>query len=136
MIPHIQTIFGDGSDGSLPGNCFQTAVASSLDLPLEDVPHFVAMQDWWLGVVQWVETTGRVLTRYEPQFKHSVDYGAVRIAPIAHAPLDKVLIASGQGPRGYRHAVLWLGGKLLHDPHPSGDGLVGEPEDYWLIERL
>ena len=137
MIKHTQTFFGDGSDGSTPGNCFQASVAGILDLPLEDVPHFVAMDDWWGGVCDWVAENDYLLYRYEPQFDEYSTYeeGWLVTAPVDKVPHNRVSIASGMGPRGYQHAVLWQHGKLAHDPHPSRDGLLGEPEDYWIFEK-
>ena len=32
-------------------------------------------------------------------------------------------IASGPGPRGLQHSVIYSNGTLVHDPHPSGEGL-------------
>lgn len=41
MTPVFQTQFNSGTD-PLPGNCWQAVIASLLDLPLEQVPHFMA----------------------------------------------------------------------------------------------
>lgn len=52
MIPVYQTIIGRADDGSAPGNCMQAVIASLLELPLDDVPHFLLYGDkWW--EVQW-----------------------------------------------------------------------------------
>lgn len=43
-------------------------------------------------------------------------------------------MAWGMGPRGCTHSVVVLDGKLAHDPHPDGTGLVAErPDFYGLI---
>jgi len=34
------------------------------------------------------------------------------------------VIAGGPGPRGCDHCVLMRDGKLVHDPHPEGGGLM------------
>ncbi|MCU1441091.1 MAG: hypothetical protein JWP85_2088 [Rhodoglobus sp.] len=136
MIAHIQTIFGDGSDGSTPGNCLQTAVASLLDLPVEAVPHFVAEEDWWGAVIAWVRASGLRLTMFEERFNVEASYagGYLATAPLAAAPDDVLMLAGGMAARGFRHVVLWQHGHLVHDPHPSGTGLTGEPDSLWRIE--
>lgn len=43
-------------------------------------------------------------------------------------------IASGKSPRGdFLHSTVHLDGKLVHDPHPSRDGLDGEPTDFEFV---
>lgn len=48
-------------------------------------------------------------------------------------------IVSGKSPRGISHVVIYINGKMIHDPHPSGAG-VFETEDekfgYSFIEPL
>jgi len=46
-----------------------------------------------------------------------------------------LVIRSGMGPRGNRHAVVWDREKngMHHDPHPSRDGLVSF--DGWYVLR-
>ena len=62
MIPVFQTILADPerADGhnaeGIAGNCYQAALASVLELPLEQVPHFA--QDG----VHWCESSGEWLT--------------------------------------------------------------------------
>ena len=43
MKPVYQTIFGKEN-----GNCLQAVVASVLELPLDEVPHFISFGDEWL----------------------------------------------------------------------------------------
>lgn len=38
--------------------------------------------------------------------------------------VDVPYFASGKSTRGVDHIVIYMNGKLLHDPHPSRDGLV------------
>ncbi len=56
-------------------------------------------------------------------------------------PLNRYVMASGQSPRGdYLHSVLFYrdggGEKPAWDPHPSGDGLDGDPVEYDYLLRL
>jgi hypothetical protein len=44
---------------------------------------------------------------------------------------DTPYLASGKSSRGVDHIVIYQNGKLLHDPHPSGEGLKEVwPKDY------
>lgn len=37
--------------------------------------------------------------------------------------LPEFYIASGPANRGVKHSVIYSGGKMIHDPHPSGEGI-------------
>lgn len=94
------------------GNCFAAALASLLDLPLWMVPPFEDMfdrSDWRERVDQW-------LARMFKQQLVRTDGHAVEAMP-------EFYIASGLSPRGVRHSVIYSGGALAHDPHPSGGGI-------------
>jgi hypothetical protein len=97
-----QTItVGDGS--GLPGNCLQAAVASLLELELEEVPHFALYDDWLERLVDFVTERGYGLWSHPER-------------PVSG-------LAFGPSPRGVSHAVA-LSGDETWDPHPSRDGLV------------
>ena len=55
-------------------------------------------------------------------------------------PVDALTIAGGPSPRGVKagHAVVMVGAgpKVLHDPHPSRDGLAGDPDDWMWFDRV
>lgn len=40
----------------------------------------------------------------------------------------------GVSPRGVQHSVIYSKGKLVHDPHPKGGGVI--PDTYAWIEEL
>lgn len=91
-------------------DCLRASIASILDRPIDDVPHFVAEHGdrCWCAALEWAQTQG-----LELRMSYGEDPGGL-------------CIATGDGPRGRRHSVVWDGG-LLHDPHPSGAGLIREP---------
>lgn len=115
MSEVTQTILqGDGS-GRL-GNCLQAAVASALDLPLEEVPHFLeADGDWWTAMVDFLLDRGYT-TR-----KRAVADGAPSLG-----------LVIGLSPRDVTHAVLCRDGTQW-DPHPSRAGLT-EVGSYVVFE--
>lgn len=134
MIPHTQQIVGDPARGDghnaegRPGDCWKTCVAALLDAPLDDVPHFLEEDDWWLSTQQFVRSRvggNAVLARW-------TDAGKV---PSEDLRVPGFLIASGDSPRGnFQHAVIAnLDGEVIHDPHPSRAGLKGEPRQYFAV---
>lgn len=126
MTPIDQTIFGgDNSNPMLRGNCMQAAFASLLNLPLDQVPHFVAHGDEWRKTVdEWLTARG---LWYLPV--------AVELLGGACWPrhLNTLCLLSGDSPRGnFQHMVVgrirfdageWFA-EMVHDPHPSRAGLV------------
>lgn len=111
MLPVHQTIFGD-----VNGNCLQAALASVLELSLEDVPNVIASESWWDDLRQWLRGRGMELL---PQ---------PAAAPIPNGYYFWV----GKGPRGLDHIVVAHGTEMVHDPHPDGTGLV-IIEAYWEL---
>ncbi len=115
MIPIQQTIFeGIG----FIGNCHQAAVASLLELELEQVPHFAEQSDWWESFVDFALTH---------------DFAVV----VTDEPILGVLgIMNGMSPRGnFRHSVVAEGAYMEHDPHPDLTGVVDADEWWYLIPR-
>lgn len=140
MIPVYQTILDNPTNHSgrwTAGNCYQAAIASVLELTLDDVPHF-AMQCgphyedhgpvWWRAATTWAYEQG-----LELQWLPIKDY---RIPRDADWRLSA--IASGPSPRGtFLHTVVVDSiGELLHDPHPSGAGLAGPPIGYEIFRPI
>lgn len=106
---HSQTIFATSElvDQGVYGNCMQAAVATVLKKPLDAVPHFGAFT-WWPGALRlWLRGEG-------------LDYTHVKAPPI---PTERAMLC-GRSPRGYAHAVVSEGGRIVWDPHPSRDGLT------------
>jgi hypothetical protein len=105
------------------GNCYAACLASLLDLPLWMVPPFEDMfgrSDWHRRSQEWLERMfGMELVRTE-----------------GHAPgsLPDYYIASGLSSRGVRHSVIYGDGQLIHDPHPSREGIVAV-EWCWHLEK-
>lgn len=138
MTPHIQTVFGNGDNGTVPGNCMQTALASFLDLPVALVPHLGLFFDWYLATKLWLDGLGKTLHVYTDDAEDSVywKYIGVECSALSEAPTDRMLLASGASNNGpWQHIVLWKDGKLVHDTHPSHTGLKGDPTEYWQIEE-
>lgn len=102
------------ADGPHAGNCLAACIASLFDLPLWMVPQFDEMfvrGDWRERMQAWsIKVMGAKLAYTDD-----------------HAPekMPEFYIASGPSPRGVHHSVIYSKGALVHDPHPSGDGIRG-----------
>lgn len=116
MRPVFQTRMG--TDQTSPreewGDCWEASIASVLELPLEDVPVIVANPDpesnWW------------VLTEL---FLSQFGLGIVTVSPFEGWFPCGVHLITGPSPRGnWLHTVVGRDGEIVHDPHPSGDGVL------------
>lgn len=118
MIRHTQTIFINDPRG-IPGDCMRAAVASLLDLPVEAVPHFALFEapgTWYPVFEMWLRGQG------------------LAIHPLAFESIDRPCLAIGMSPRDVDHIVVWGPDGMMHDPHPSRDGI--EPRQFWALVPL
>lgn len=127
MTPVHQTTFGDGSDGSEPGNCMSACLASVLDLPVAEVPNFAALgqNGYFKGLCAWLLARGLYLFETDEDPSHTPG-----------TPDYLNYIASGKSPRGLHHAVVMSEGVIVHDPHPSNAGLAEAPTRFYILGRL
>jgi hypothetical protein len=143
VIPVFQDNFEVGQ-----GNCFAACIASILELPLDAVPNF-CMDHLDADGSTWLERTCAWLKER--------GWGVLLFnwdAPVC--PLDCWLICSGKSPRAvdagddWMHAVVcrseviervdngetwthrWQA-TMVHDPHPSGAFLAGDPVDVLVL---
>lgn len=113
MLPVYQTIF---QSENVDGNCLQACVASLLELDMAEVPNFSSYGDYWfMELVKW-----------------GLNKGFLVLTIDGYPPTEVYSIVGGKSPRGdFTHAVVYgPNGNMVHDPHPSGDGLC-ENEVYW-----
>lgn len=108
MKPVDQTSFGYPE-----GNCFSACVASILELPIAEVPHFGADETWFDTLSSWLRLRGLwAFMVHASERDH-------RLLLRGH------YILSGRSPRGdFLHAVVAHGDMIVHDPHPSRAGLL------------
>lgn len=119
MTPVMQT---QVSQPGVKGNCFAACVASILEIPIED-----AFDCWKYTDEDWHD-----------EFKKWLYERGLDCVALWELPVGVFGIANGQSPRGVSggHSVIWKDGQLAHDPHPDGGGLTGDPEYYYLIEKI
>lgn len=141
MIPVAQRIVASGgAAGVLPGDCVKCCVASLLELPYEDVPHFVAHEvmipqpggepyasDWFTGLNYWLRTTGWALRAVHTSYHKNplpreaastFDWYEPYERPRLTSPHMGYWIASVISENFERstHAVVMLDGDVVHDP--------------------
>jgi hypothetical protein len=124
MIKHIQSRLHDLENG-VAGNCHITCIAclTGIDPELFPQPPLdpYGWEEYLKEIDYFLEKREISVLRIYPTDEILKDLGA-------HYP-NIPMIVGGLSPRGKgRHAVIYLDGKMIHDPHPSGDGIVGDPD--------
>lgn len=105
-------------DGYTTGNCTEAALATLLQIPIEDVPEFDRTDafTFWDGVEEFLKTRG------------------LYIHYLGRPPKGEgCYLASGPTERGVNthHTVVYENNALVWDPHPSRAGLT---EVVWYLE--
>jgi len=106
------------------GDCFCACIASILELPLSEVPHFTDRL-WFRRYNNWLRKFGLKLLRVKNIDLRNSGY----------------TIEVGDSPRYVYHAVVCKNGKRVHDPHPSNEFLLpnemqGEIKRYIFVPQL
>jgi len=126
MTPANQEFTHKPEEGQY-GDCQRAVIASLLDLPISDVPHFLAVSKndatiYWESVQAFCRSHGYV---YLTVAKNSGSAFFGDDGPVYHE-------ISGPSPRGggVTHAVVGCNGEVVFDPHPSRAGLAGDPMEW------
>lgn len=122
MKPIKQTVLTD-RDANPPviGNCFQACVASLLELPICEVPHFCDCNSWPMNFHRWLEARGLTSVQFSQQ---DLD---------GRSGFWGYHIIAGPSPRHGRHGVIGYNGEIVFDPHPSNEGLLPGDWAYTFI---
>lgn len=106
------------------GDCQRAVIASLLELPISEVPHFLQLSGgdpstYWELLQAFVRQHGYVYMT-QPARSGAMIFGDE--GDVFHE-------IAGPSPRGndYLHAVVGNNGRIVFDPHPSRAGLVGDP---------
>lgn len=129
MTPVTQTMFfePDRPFTEQRGNCTSAVVASLLDVPIEAVPNFVEIDvaggpHWWWLLWRYLELMGKRLCTIDPR-----------------NPPDGFYAVGGLSARAtethpIHHVCVYRAGRLVHDPHPDGRGLLTEQDGWYLVD--
>ena len=126
MKPVIQTIISDPSK-DVHGNCLGACLASIMELSIEEVPKIQDMgQNWFPAFWDFLIKHGYMF--------HGT--GKSENVEVYDKGVDGYYIVNGDSPRGFvrGHSVVYYKGKMVHDPHPDGTGLL-KVRCFYMIER-
>ena len=118
MTPVFQNRFTNNQGDK--GNCQTAAIASLLDLPIERVPYFFDFPDFWDAVFAFLWDHGyEYYGNIQPKLGEPIDWESM-------PGVDGYFIVAGPSPRwkDSSHAVIYKNGKMVHDPHPDGTGIL------------
>lgn len=139
MIPVTQTkvvVKNLAGETVINGNCWAAAIASILELPITEVPNFeVLFPHTERTGVQWMDLTRSFLFykgfRYEPYDKFKCfhpelipGWNQEHIMGLRNRLADQYYLVSGPSPRGVNHVTIWQNGRMVHDPHPTREGIL------------
>jgi len=126
MIPVYQTRYGPRKrDKDLGGNCFQAALASILELTLEEVPDFcniysIETEEWYSQYITWLNKKG--LT--------SLTFALTKDWNLKHLNLkDCYLLVTGKNKNGVNHCVIYRNAQPIHNPNRKCGGIKPETVD-------
>ncbi|OPY78311.1 MAG: hypothetical protein A4E65_02334 [Syntrophorhabdus sp. PtaU1.Bin153] len=114
MTPVMQTKFG------AIGNCFEACLASLLNMSIERVPNFGAYGDegdWMAEVNEWLSQMG--LAYFEARIPNDEIDDFFRDKDFFH-----VMVGHTNRFEHLQHAIVGRKGKMVHDPHPDGVGIL------------
>lgn len=121
MKPINQSILHDPEHGK-NGDCWRACIASVLELPIEDVPHFGDMDDRKGRMVEL-----QLLAKYGFTIYSIYGDGGMANHPEILPEDHEYYFAIGPSPRdkNISHQVVCHNGKIVHDPHPDKTNLSG-----------
>jgi len=125
-----QTSFTDPQKGTY-GDCMNACIRTVLQM---DLDAFVNYGD--KSIYETYETAWRALIKALSLLGFAIHYQALSKGA-DNTLFPRIVIMAGISPRneGVRHAVVWNMdiNMLLHDPHPSRDGLASQIGFYYFI---
>lgn len=122
-----QTKFGD------VGNCVAACYATLLNADIDEIPDLVRTGNQHAAEVAMLAAKGLGLVRvWVPKDRRTIEQA-----------LDGMMVAdgvpymlSGTSPRGHGHRVIGVDGRLYHDPHPEGGGVVDVRAVLFVVSLL
>lgn len=118
MIPVNQSIIHDPKNGK-NGDCWRAAIASVLELSINEVPHFGDME-----YIEGIKAELRFLMKYGfSLYRIYMPAGEYPKLTEDECPYYFIVGASPRD-KNITHQVVGYKGKIIHDPHPDKTGLT------------
>jgi hypothetical protein len=147
MIPVTQTkVVVKDSNGKIVqnGNCYAAAIASMLEVPITEVPNVevffpIPHSDYWNEVMLYFLTAKGWDLCCDDRFRvfHDGQFGVKdgKRAEYMEYCKDKYYLVTGKSTRGVHHITIWKNGEMVHDPHPTREGIL-TLETFQTIEKI
>jgi hypothetical protein len=151
MIPVTQTkmvVRNQAGEMVVRGNCWAAAIASMLELTITEVPNAEIFFDAPEEFAHFSDTVMNTFLAirglryaydhrfmvFHPKAMDTETHGEMDIEALKIELKDRYYFGSGPSPRGVNHVCIYLNGQMVHDPHPSRDGLLEEKYFYELVK--
>lgn len=132
-----QTLFRDPNNRKVAGDCWRCCVAAVIQIPAQEVPHFLQIELDEEGAgcdaltQKWLNERGLILIHCTAIYRQGFVFyhsGSFDYPPV---------IACGPTPRsrglGQHHAVIRVADKVVYDPHPDDTGLTSIMDEYMIV---
>lgn len=132
MIPVKQTKFVFYDDNGImvqKGNCFAACIASLMERNITDVlnvEELYVLPDWeiilqrWLNEHKWEWRTDMNFNCFHDRLNYATEDDMRN----RYYLQDDYYLISGKTVRNIQHLCIYKAGILIHDPHPSNEGLI------------
>jgi len=130
MKPVYQTKFGGiKAPPEERGNCLQAALASILELPLEECfhSHDFSGSTWYEELNKWLSQYGLVMAGF--------DVSDNKDALLPKLGFHLIDTKSTTLHDGESHVVVGYNGEVVHDPNPNASS-IGEYLIFWVFHKL
>lgn len=129
MIP-IDQEFIHAPESYIYGDCQRACIASLLELPLQDVPHFYETGN----EAEYFESMNTFLANkglFHLEVHPSYPFDNPKFCSQLREATDVYHMIYGRSLRGFLHAVVGRNGIIVHDPHPDKTGLDERYKNDW-----
>ena len=104
----------------MDGNCLSAAVASILEMSIEDIPDFREGAGlWFFRWQEWLQKRGQRFVIYD------------KFTPPRGYSIGEVMSPTMEGEK---HSVVCFDGKVVYDPLPPHDRVYDLITEFWAIE--
>lgn len=111
-------------DEGIYGDCHRTCIASLLDLPAEEVPHFNRNNP--SATEFWEEHDAFMLTKGLVEVSHYFDCSLEDVLRVQAGLNPGVYyLLGGESKNGVNHTVICLDDEIVMDPAQDNSGIVG-----------
>jgi len=120
------------------GDCWRCCVAAVVGVPATEVPHFLQIELDTRGTDRWKDCD-RLTQEWlsEHGFAMARVCGYLNFDYLYNKP-QPAIIKCGPTPRSRKmhqhHAVVFIGDKMVYDPHPDNTGLTAVVDQYLIMK--